>query len=193
MGQVDSVDQCVTMDLKAAGNLIYQVGVTKNELGGSHFALTHNLNGGRVPQVDVVQAKANFFAIHAAIQQGLVRSCHDMSEGGLGVAVAEMAFAGDLGAIVQLAESPREDDVDRDTCVLFSESNSRFLCEVTPDAVDDFEALLARVHQGQSVAFSKVGKVTENRQMTIEDCNGETMVDLPLEQLKEAWQKPLAW
>ena len=193
MGQVDSVDQCVTMDLKAAGNLIYQVGVTKNELGGSHFALTHNLNGGRVPRVDVVQAKANFFAIHAAIQQGLVRSCHDMSEGGLGVAVAEMAFAGDLGAIVQLAESPREDDVDRDTCLLFSESNSRFLCEVTPDAVDDFEALLARVHQGQSVAFSRVGKGTENRQMIIEDCNGETMVDLPLEQLKEAWQKPLAW
>ena len=193
MGQVDSVDQCVTMDFKVAGNLIYQVGVTKNELGGSHFALTHNLSGGRVPRVDVVQAKANFFAIHAVIQQGLVQSCHDMSEGGLGVAVAEMAFAGDLGAIVELAAVPHEDEVDHDTCLLFSESNSRFLCEVRPDAADEFEALLAGTHQGQSIAFSRIGRVTEKRQMVIEDCKGETMVDLPVEQLKEAWKNPLAW
>ncbi len=193
MGQVDSVDDCVTMDFKAPGNLIYQVGLTKNELGGSHFALTHNLSGGRVPRVEVAQAKANFFAIYAAIRQGLIRSCHDMSEGGLGVAVAEMAFAGDLGAIVQLANIPCEEDVDSDTCLLFSESNSRFLCEVTPDAVKDFEALLSRTHQGQSIAFARVGKVTGDNQMKIEDRNGGTMVALPLDQLKEAWQNPLAW
>ena len=116
-----------------------------------------------------------------------------MSEGGLGVAVAEMAFAGDLGAIVQLANIPCEEDVDSDTCLLFSESNSRFLCEVTPDAVKDFEALLSRTHQGQSIAFARVGKVTGDNQMKIEDRNGGTMVALPLDQLKEAWQNPLAW
>ena len=91
MGQVNAVDQCITMDLKSPDNLIYQVGVTKNELGGSHFSLTNNLSGGRVPRVDVAQAKATFFAIHAAIQKSLICSCHDMCEGGLGVALAEMA------------------------------------------------------------------------------------------------------
>ena len=114
MGQVNAVDQCITMDLKSPDNLIYQVGVTKNELGGSHFSLTNNLSGGRVPRVDVAQAKATFFAIHAAIQKSLICSCHDMCEGGLGVALAEMAFAGGFGVEVQLAACPHEEDIDSD-------------------------------------------------------------------------------
>ena len=98
MGQVDDVRQCVTMDLKEAGNALFQVGVTRDEMGGSHFALVRQLQGGRVPEVIATQAKATFAAVHQAIQGGLVRSCHDMSEGGLAVTLAEMAFAGALGA-----------------------------------------------------------------------------------------------
>ena len=82
------------MDLKRPGNLLYLVGETKNELGGSHFALVNGLSGGQVPTVDADVARETFAAMHRAIRAGLVRACHDLSEGGLAVAVAEMAFAG---------------------------------------------------------------------------------------------------
>ncbi len=93
LGQIDDVSQAVTMDAKESGNLIYLVGRTKNELGGSHFALVNNLDGGDVPQVDLQLALQIFRAVHQAISRGLVRACHDLSEGGLAVAAAEMAFA----------------------------------------------------------------------------------------------------
>ncbi len=71
MGQVDDVRRCVTMDLKEAGNLLYQVGLTRDELGGSHFALSRQLTGGQVPQVDGERAKATFAAVHPAIHEGM--------------------------------------------------------------------------------------------------------------------------
>ena len=193
MGQVEAVDQCVTMDLKSPGNLIYQIGVTKNELGGSHFALTNNLSGGRVPRVDVARAKATFFAIHAAIQKGLICSCHDMSEGGLAVALAEMAFAGGYGAEVELVKTPHAEAIDNDATLLFSESNSRFLCEVSAEAAADFEALLAEDRDGQTCAAEQIGKVTEKPSLIAHGRNAEPLVDVPLTDLKEAWQRPLAW
>ncbi len=193
MGQVDAIDQCITMDLKSSGNFIYQIGVTKNELGGSHFALTNNLSGGHVPRVDVIQAKANFFAVHAAIQKGLLLSCHDLSEGGLGVALAEMAFAGGQGVEVQLSSIPAEEDADNDTILLFSESNSRFLCEVSPEFAQDFEALLAKRFKGQPITFAQVGKVTEKPNMIAVGRDQQPVIDVPITTLKEAWQQPLAW
>ena len=90
--------KCVTMDLKQPGNLLYLVGETRDELGGSHFALVNGLSGGQVPTVDAERAVKTFAAMHRGIQRGLVRACHDLSEGGLAVAAAEMAFAGGLGA-----------------------------------------------------------------------------------------------
>ncbi len=94
------------MDLKRPGNFLYQVGLTKNELGGSHFALVEGLTGGESPKVDAAQAKKTFDALHRAIYKGLVRSCHDLSEGGLAAAVAEMAFAGGYGAKIDLTMPP---------------------------------------------------------------------------------------
>ena len=97
LGQVDDVAHCVTMDLKEPGNLLFIVGQTKEELGGSHFALVGGCSGGEVPQVDAELAARTFAAVHQAIAAGTVRACHDLSEGGLAVALAEMAFAGGLG------------------------------------------------------------------------------------------------
>ena len=94
------------MDLKEPGNLLYIVGVTKNELGGSHFAMVEGLSGGEVPKVDAKQARIAFTALHKALYSGLVRACHDLSEGGLAVAAAEMAFAGGLGAKISLDDVP---------------------------------------------------------------------------------------
>ena len=106
IGQVDDVSRCVTMDLKEPGNLLYLVGLTRDELGGSHFHIVQSQSGGEVPQLDPQSARKTFAAVHRAIHAGLVRACHDLSEGGLAVAAAEMAFAGGLGAIIDIQDMP---------------------------------------------------------------------------------------
>ena len=94
---VPDVRRCVSMDLKRAGNLIYQVGLTRAELGGSEYFAGLGVEGGRVPSPDLASAPDQLAALHDAIAAGLVRSCHDLSEGGLAVAACEMAYAGGLG------------------------------------------------------------------------------------------------
>jgi phosphoribosylformylglycinamidine synthase subunit PurSL len=186
IGQVDDVAKCVTMDLKQAGNLLYLVGETKNELGGSHFALVNDLAGGAVPAVDPHAAKRTFAALHQAIQSGLVRSCHDLSEGGLAVAVAEMAFAGGYGAKADLDAVAVTGDVNDPVVKLFSESNTRFVCEVTIDRAADFEQALT------GVPVVKIGDVTADGRLTF-ITNNSVAVDAEIRVLKEAWQATFRW
>ncbi|GAJ21003.1 unnamed protein product, partial [marine sediment metagenome] len=91
---VDDINKCVTMDAKKASNLLFIVGETKNELGGSHYYKINDQVGANVPKLDLGTAPKIAKKISDAISQGLVVSCHDCSEGGLAVALAEMAFAG---------------------------------------------------------------------------------------------------
>jgi phosphoribosylformylglycinamidine synthase len=227
LGQVEDVGRCVTMDLKAAGNFLYQVGATRDELGGSHFALTQGLSGGAVPQVDGTAARATFAALHAAIHAGLVRACHDLSEGGLAVSAAEMAFAGGLGARIFLNQVPHEIELDPESAafaeelkahappgefnplaampeatalLLFSESNSRFLCEVGPDDAEAFEAALG------GVPCALVGEVVDTGKLQVvgipspplgrfdpepDRMSAPLVIDLDLAAAKAAWQAPL--
>ena len=196
MGQVDDVSRCVTMDAKEAGNLVYLVGTTKAELGGSHLSLVEGLSGGQVPTVDVALAKRTFAAVHAAIVAGAVRACHDLSEGGLAVAAAEMAFAGGFGISLRLADVPRDlaatvahAGAGLDAYLLFSESNTRFLCEVPPEAQSRFEQAL------DGVPHAAVGRIESGSRLQIAgtDAAGSPVVDAELADLKEAWQKPLRW
>jgi phosphoribosylformylglycinamidine synthase len=188
LGQLTDALQAVTMDLKTPGNLIYQVGATHEELGGSHFSLLHHLKGGQVPRVDAPLAKNTFAALHRAIAAGLVRSCHDLSEGGLAVALAEMAFAGGLGAQIDLAQVPQSNIADphEAAVLLFSESNTRFLCEVPPEHAPAFVQVLAGVPLG------KLGTVTDSADLQI--MHGHHPVILVgIDRLKAAWQAPLNW
>ena len=189
MGQVDDVTSCTTMDAKEAGNVIYLVGVTKRELGGSHWTLVNELDGGAVPTVCPENCNKTFPAVHQAIKSGLVRACHDLSEGGLAVAAAEMAFAGGLGLKLDLAEVATDADYqgDEDTLIkLFSESNTRFLIEVAPENCDAFESGL------EGATLSPIGSVTEDDQLVVES-GGQLLLSTPVGQLKEAWQSPLRW
>src|SRR5262249_654885 len=138
-----------------------------DELGGSHLGLVENLDGGHVPTVNPQLAKATFAALHKAIQSGFVRACHDLSEGGLAVAAAEMAFAGGLGARVFLRQVPTTLDAATigadgerlNAILLFAESNTRFLCEVPQDAVGHFESILGDVPHaaiGEVIADAKL-------------------------------------
>jgi phosphoribosylformylglycinamidine synthase len=182
MGQMADVRQAVTMDLKGVGNSLYLIGTTRDEMAGSHFHLVHGLSGGKVPMPEVTTAPKIFAALHGAICAGLVRACHDLSEGGLAVALAEMAFAGGIGAdITNTAAKGLADLV-----ALFSESTTRFVVEIAPDKVKAFEERLAGW-------ITPIGKTVKEPRLRIVDSGGEWIVWANLAQLKEAWQKPLRW
>ena len=129
------------MELKASGNLLYIIGETFNELGGSEYYKLKGYLGASVPKVKGGKAKRTFKAVTKAIDLGLIKSCHDLSEGGLAVAAAEMAFAGGYGLEIDLGKVPRK-ELERNDFVLFSESNSRFLLEVAENDRRKFEALM---------------------------------------------------
>jgi phosphoribosylformylglycinamidine synthase II len=184
LGRVPDVRRCVTMDLKEPGNALFLVGVTKNEMGGSHYHAVCGLKGGSVPTVNLELAPRLFEKLHLAINRGLVRACHDLSEGGLAVALAEMAFAGGVGAdVTALGTAGSEpDDV-----LLFSESPSRFLIEVAAGQVAAVQECLA------GLSAARIGQTTKEPRLRIAGASGEWLVWAQLADLKEAWQKPLRW
>ena len=186
LGQIENVNVAVSMDLKTPGNLIYLIGSTQDEMGGSHFALVNGLDGGQVPKVDFDQAPQIFAALHAATCNRLVRSCHDLSEGGLAVAASEMAFAGGLGAELDLQELAKSNGLP-DTVQLFSESNTRFLVEIEPARRDEFEQTFA------NLPCQLLGTVTDGDRLQIVGGESRTLIDIPIAELKESWQSPLAW
>ncbi len=178
LGQVPDVRRCVTMDLKAAGNRLYLIGTTKSELGGSHYHLVTGQTGGEPPRVDAESAPQLFRALYTAISQGLVRSCHDLSEGGLAVAAAEMAFAGGFGADISGGPAATEGD----DLWLFGESATRWLVEVQPDKVAVFETSFA------GLPLTAIGTTTVEPRLRIAGAGGEWVVWAPLSDLKAAWQ-----
>ena len=186
MGQIDDVSKAVTMDAKTAGNIVFLVGTTKDELGGSHLALVRDLTGGDVPTVDAVLAKETFLRIHEAIQNRWIRSCHDLSEGGLAVAAAEMAMAGGLGMKLSISNVvPAELN---NTQFLFSESNTRFLVETDPANAGEFEGLLNLA----GVPVCRLGTIQEGNELVITAADG-LVIQVDLDDAKAAWKKPLNW
>ncbi len=185
MGLVRDIRQCVTMDLKEPGNELYVVGLTKDELGGSHYHLVTGRTGGAVPKVDLELAPKVFTAVHTAITKGLVRACHDPSEGGLAVALAEMAFAGGVG--VDATDMKTVGEGLSDTARLFSESPTRFVLEVKPEHATALKEVFA------GLALTKIGVTVKEPRLRIASATGEWLIWSKLDELKEAWQKPLRW
>jgi phosphoribosylformylglycinamidine synthase subunit PurSL len=184
LARVPDVTKCVTMDLKEPGNDLLLVGATRDELGGSHYERIAGAAGGAVPMPDLETAPKIFAAVHRAIAEGLVRACHDLSDGGLAVAVAEMAFAGGVGAdVANLAAIGSIDDVAK----LFSESPTRFVLEAKPADADRLRLIFA------GLPFAKIGTTVAEPRLRIAGSNGEWLVWAKLAELKESWQKPLRW
>jgi len=185
IGVIGDVSRCVTMDLKAPGNLIYVVGETRQELGGSHYYDRIKARGGQVPVVNFSSARKFMRNLSAACAKGLVRSVHDCSEGGLGVALAEMCLAGGLGANLFLSDVAWRGREKRNDFVLFSESHSRFVVEVERQHRRAFERAL------KSSVFRLAGCVTEHPVLKIFGLKGEGCVEVSAASLKAAWQGPL--
>jgi phosphoribosylformylglycinamidine (FGAM) synthase-like enzyme len=184
LGKIDDVRQAVTMDVKAVGDLVYCVGKTYQELGGSAYFALHGFIGNQVPQVRAQQARELYHKLHQAIMEGLVASCHDCSDGGLGVAMAESAFAGGFGMEVDLAKVPAE-GIDRDDYLLFSESQSRFVATVHPEKKTAFLAMM------KGATLGEIGRVIDGKAFIVTGLKGVKIIQGDIYKLKAAWQRPL--
>ncbi|MDF1554662.1 MAG: AIR synthase-related protein, partial [Deferrisomatales bacterium] len=185
IGKVADVTRCITMDAKHPGDGVYVLGTTRAELGGSEYWAAKGYLGNSVPRVRMDESLLLYRALEQAIAEGLVTSCHDCSDGGLAVALAETAFSGGYGIRAALAQGPTE-GVERDDELLFSESQSRLVATVRPEHREAFEALFA----GRPAA--RVGEVTEEPLLSLSGLDGSEVVRADLGSLKRAWQEPLA-
>jgi len=183
---VPDARRCVTADAKEAGNCLFLLGRTGGQLGGSHYLIVEGLQSGNdVPPVDLEVNFRVMKALQSAIEAGLVRSCHDLSEGGLAVAAAEMAFAGGLGVELDLAAMETRGDVP-EPAKLFAESAGRFLVEVAPDGREAFLDIM------KDCPVGRLGEVTGTGRVVI---GGEAgaVIDLPIDEAKAAWQETFDW
>ena len=184
LGIIPDVRATVSMDVKEPDDLIYVVGQTFKELGGSEYYKHRGFIGKTVPKMRVAKAKKTFKAVTRAIDLGIVKACHDLSEGGLAVAAAEMAFSGGYGMELFLQKVPRE-NLSRDDFVLFSESNSRFLVEVSKEAKQEFEVLM------KCNIYAEIGKVTKTPIFRVYGLNGNIVIDTCLNDLLVSWKRTL--
>ncbi|MBV7332966.1 phosphoribosylformylglycinamidine synthase subunit PurL [Chloroflexi bacterium TSY] len=175
IGILPDMHSLVTSNFKAAGNYVYFLGETNSELGGSLLYHCLDYAGGVAPKLPHDPLN-RYRQLHQAICQRLVKSCHDLSEGGLAVALAEMCLGGRLGADIALPKTTLSA-----VEYLFSESNGRLLLEVTPDDVERLEALFA----GQSLV--QLGRVTEQQICRITDLNGE-LINVSVGEVRHAWK-----
>jgi phosphoribosylformylglycinamidine synthase II len=182
---MDDIKKAVSMYAKNEGDLVYVVGSTADELGGSAYYDTLGLIGNSVPLVNARLAKSIFEALARSSSLGLVKAMHDCSEGGIAVAAAEMAFAGGLGMDLFLKEVPAS--VDRNDTLLFSESHSRFIVSVGKEHQKAFERVL------KGLPFGLAGCVTPSKLFRVFGADGKPCVHASIYDLKEAWQKPLKW
>lgn len=179
---VPEVHHTITMDVKEAGSYIYLVGETYDELGGSHYDVVCDTHHTQVPRVNLAMAPSILARMHTAIRAGWVAACHDLSEGGLAVAAAEMAFAGALGMQLNLEAVPRPTNLNEDTVLLFSESPTRFLVEVPLVHAEVFE------QQMQGVAHARIGTVIDAPVLTVNSVSGAQCLHVATSELKVSWQ-----
>jgi len=185
IGIIPDVRKAVSVDLKGPNNLLYLVGKTYPELGGSEYYRMKGFVGRTVPNVKMNQARNIMNSVTKAIDARLVKSCHDLSEGGLAAAVAEMALAGGYGIELFLEKVLRSTDSMRNDYILFSESNSRFLVEVMEKRQEDFEALM------KNVDHAVIGKTRRNTRFLVYGLDGKVVVDASIDELREAWRSTL--
>jgi phosphoribosylformylglycinamidine synthase len=185
LGILPDIRSTVSMDAKTPNDSIYLVGQALKELGGSEYYRLEGFLGKTVPKMYPNQARRAFRAMNRAVDAGLVRACHDLSEGGLAVSAAEMAFAGGYGLELDLRKVPRK-DLTRDDFVLFSESNSRFLVEISEKAKEDFETLM------KDKNCAEIGRVVKTPRLSVIGLGGKQVIDVSLSDLQTSWKQTLS-
>jgi phosphoribosylformylglycinamidine synthase len=183
MSRVPDITRCTTMDVKSPGDLVYLLGLTRDELGGSEYYEHVGYIGRQVPQVRPKEFYPLYRALQAAIADSLTASVRGIYRGGLAIHAALAAMAGGLGLSLDVSQIPSEQPLRNDK-LLFSESAGRFLVTVAPDCRNTFEAAMG------GLACNCIGSVTDIPRMVISSGEGKPLVDLSLDDIKTAWQTP---
>jgi phosphoribosylformylglycinamidine synthase len=190
LGYIPDVNLALSTDFKKPGDLIYLLGLTGNELGGSELASQLGLSGGRIPEVDLLSAKNRYRLIFRAAKSGLINACHDLSDGGLAVALAEMSLGGRLGACVDLDKVPVPPGQARDLlCLLYAESASRLLVTVPPDRAAGFEDLLLSFQEEEAACLGRVSR----EDGLVLSSEGVPVCAAGTEEMASAFKATLAW
>jgi phosphoribosylformylglycinamidine synthase len=184
IGIVPDTRRVSSMYLKQPGNLLYLVGLTSDDLGGSLAQRLLGHQGSRAPVARLTSARRVFSAIYRANRKGLLQTCHDLSEGGLAVAAAEMAIAGGHGMEIDVRDVPVAEPDLADSTRLFAESPTRFLVEVTPADAPALERLLGRT------PHARIGRVLDSPRFRVRS-DGGVAIEVNVETLRSRWQTPL--
>ncbi len=191
---IDDVRDCQTLDAKVGGDLVYVIGGTRDEMGGSeYYAMVGELEDGRekeyvgnnVPKVDKTTNLATYMMMQQAIEEGLVASCASVGLGGLGVALAKTSMAGRLGMDIDVGKMDEEGvtyEVQRLDHLLFSESQGRFVVTVDPDRRQEFE----RCFEGAVV--SCVGTVTDDEDFVVRYGPEEEFIRTTLDDMDDSFR-----
>ncbi len=186
LGMVNDATKARTMDAKAAGNALFIVGITTPDMGGSHLNQLIN-QADTIPKADLSAGPRNAKAVASLIDQRLIQSAHDCSDGGLLVAAAEMAFAGRIGLDLDLAGIPNDVCLPDQLC--FAETPSRYLLEVHPDHTSTAVEQLLKA----GVPFGQVGTFADHQNLTVRKPDEGQLLDIDLDTLRNTWLKPLDW
>jgi phosphoribosylformylglycinamidine synthase len=180
---VQDIAKCVTLDAKRPGDLVYVIGVTKDELGGSEYYQMMNTTGLNIPKVDVEETWPLYLALHRAIQQGLVASAHAVSRGGLATHLALVAMGGETGMEIMLEKLPLDNSLPNSR-IMYSESAGRFLVTIAPPNKDAFEKLFDGMKVGN------IGVVTDSPSLRVRGKDGSWIIEEDIAHLKECWKRP---
>ncbi len=185
IAKMDDITKAIDLSAKRAGDLVYVIGDTAKELGGSEYYAMLGYTGNDVPKVDAEKAKATYTAVSSATEKELVHSLTTPAFGGLGISFAKKAIAGCLGLEIDLAKIPAADGMS-DAEILFSESNTRFVATVSPAKQAEFEAALA------GVTFAKVGTVTVDQNLVFKRAE-EVVSSVAVEELTGSYKGTLTF
>jgi phosphoribosylformylglycinamidine synthase len=191
VGQMDDISKAVTMPFKDAGDRVYVIGMTKNELGASAFyrllaeeqSAPQNY-GGTIPAVEADQALAIYAAMNKATDAELLKSATSPSKGGLAVSLSLAAIGGVTGCCVDLAKVPTEGELDNDA-ILFSESNSRFIITCSEENAAKVEAIFA------GLPIAQIGKVCGCGQLNITGVDGDSVIKAQIDTLRTPFKETL--
>ncbi len=183
IGLIDDVTKCITMDSKVPGDLLYILGNTRNELGGSEYYDHLGYTGANVPEVLPEEFKNIYKQLAKAIGEGLVASAHGIYRGGIGVHLAMVAMGGGFGIKLCL-DSLHLKCIEQNCQVLFSESPGRFIVTVDPGNREKFESLF------KGLKCACAGEITrESKNLTVYGLTNTRIIDIPVSQLKSVWKK----
>jgi len=180
LGIVENIFKLVSPEVKFPGDLIYILGETFEQLGGTEYFALFGSVGSNVPTVNAEKNKKIYRTLTKAIKKGLVASCISLNRGGLGVALAKMAMGGKLGVEISLKNLPGGST--REDFALFSESQGRFLVTVAPQNKNEFEKTLRRI------PWAKIGRVISQKKIIVESKDKKEIINLDLEKALKAYK-----